>query len=91
MVADDVGDDWITFMSSPGINNAFMKQKTQAKRETGPDEWLDHHKYCTRTWHRNCPQECMELRAEEIYFLPFTATGYDGSKSVEGLRTGASG
>lgn len=30
---DGVGDDWITFMSSLGINNAFMKEKTQAKRE----------------------------------------------------------
>ena len=32
-MADDVGDDWITFMSSRGINNAFTDEKTQAKRE----------------------------------------------------------
>lgn len=30
---DDVGDDWITFMGSPGINNAFTDGKTRAKRE----------------------------------------------------------
>lgn len=33
VVADDVGDDWITFMSSLGINNTFTNGKTQAKRE----------------------------------------------------------